>query len=255
MSTSTKGELEALAKELGVKLPAEFDRASTARNGRVDVVFNMPEWRVKQHDYLELLAPLKAHGWKFETALAGFRALPPKEDAEADPALGVQRQIGNVHDVVKLLDSPSEAWRSAKLRSNRVIVPNQGISEYHQMILANNVALLEHAGWSMVYNKSPRGGIESYELTPPINYAPTNDVKTALQRALRLPKIQSHWINLGEVKGKRSIKFDEKASSNAYINAANAAKSLLGTGWQAETVEGAEQSITLIAPKSAITAA
>lgn len=254
MDISAKGKLQDLCKELGIELTEEFNKASVARNGRVDVMFNGTEWRQKQQDYLELLAPLKDYGWKFETALKGFRVLPPKEPIEADPALGTQRKIGNIHDVVKLLDAPSEAWRSAKLRNNTVIVPNVG-SEYHQMILANNVALLERAGWSMVYNRSPRGGIDSYELSPPVDYAPTADVKTALQRALRLPKVQAHWIGLGEIKGTRSITFDKKVSTHAFYEAANAGRSLFATGWQMSKVEGVNESVTLIAPKSAIIAA
>ena len=254
MAISAKGQLQDLCKKLGIELSAEFDEASAARNGRVDVMFNSAEWRPKQRDYLELLSPLKDHGWKFETALKGFRVLPPKEKPADDPVLGTQRKIANIHDVVKLLDAPSEAWRSAKLRNNKVIVPNVG-SEHHQMILANNVALLERAGWTMVYNRSPRGGIDSYELTPPIDYAPTADVKIALQRALRLPKAQAHWIFLGEARGTRSIVFDSKVSSNAYINAANAAKELMIKGWEAEMVEGRERLVTLIAPKSAINSA
>jgi len=254
MVTSAKGKLQDLCKELGIKLPAEFERASVARNGRVDVIFNGTEWRQKQQDYLELLAPLKDYGWKFEVALKGFRALPPKEKPADDIALGNQRKIANIHDVVKLLDAPSEAWRSAKLRNNTVIVPNLG-SEYHQMILANNVALLERAGWTMVYNRAPRGGIDSYELSPPVDYAPTADVKIALRRALRLPKAQAHWIALGEARGTRSVVFDSKVSSNAYINAVNAGKELMAKGWKAEMVEGRERLITLIAPKSAINSA
>lgn len=254
MDISAKGKLQDLCKELGIELTEEFDRRSVARNGRVDVMFNGAEWRKKQREYLELLEPLEAHGWKFETALKGFRALPPKEPIEADRALGTQRKIGNIHDVIKLLDAPSEAWRSAKLRNNTVIVPNVG-SEYHQFLLTNNVNLLERAGWKTIYNRSPRGGVESFELSPPVDYAPTADVKTALQRALRLPKVQAHWIGLGEPRGTRSIVFDSKASGSAYIDAANAAKELMAKGWKAEMVEGRERLIALTAPKSAIIAA
>lgn len=254
MDISAKGKLQDLCKELGIELTEEFNKASVARNGRVDVMFNGTEWRQKQQDYLELLAPLKDYGWKFETALKGFRVLPPKEPIEADPALGTQRKIGNIHDVVKLLDAPSEAWRSAKLRNNTVIVPNVG-SEYHQFLLTNNVNLLERAGWKTIYNRSPRGGVESFELSPPVDYAPTADVKTALQRALRLPKVQAHWIGLGDARGTRSITFDKKVSAHAFYEAANAGRSLFATGWQMSKVEGVNESVTLIAPKSAIIAA
>ena len=117
MDISAKGKLQDLCKELKIKLTEEFNKASVARNGRVDVMFNGAEWRQKQSEYLELLAPLKDYGWKFETALKGFRVLPPKEKPADDPALGTQRKIGNIHDVIKLLDAPSEAWRSAELRN------------------------------------------------------------------------------------------------------------------------------------------
>src|SRR5699024_7766448 len=123
------------------------------------------------------------------------------------------------------------------------------------MFLAYNFVLLACSGWTMVYNRAGRGGIDSYELSPPVDFAPTADVKIALRRALRLPKAQAHWIALGEARGTRSVVFDSKGSSNAYINAVNAGKELMAKRRKAEMVEGREGLITLIAPKSAINSA
>ena len=47
MDISAKGKLQDLCKELGIELTEEFNKASVARNGRVDVMFNGTEWRQK----------------------------------------------------------------------------------------------------------------------------------------------------------------------------------------------------------------
>ncbi|MGP5617686.1 hypothetical protein [Corynebacterium casei] len=251
---------KSVCKDAGVELPEEFDSLAIERNNRIDVVFPIVEnWREDYSRMVDLLKPIKDYGWKIEHAGGRFKILPPKDDnaEEADTVLsGKRKTVNSIHEVTKLLTGHvSEAWKGAKvIGGNKVAVPARDVSQHHQTILANNVKELEHAGWSVAANTNGLGltnAVTHYELTAPLEYAPTDDVKIALARVLRLDKREAGWIQNGVATG-RSIVFGKKAAGQSYHFALGHVRNLLARGWSIERREGLTQEVVITAPANAL---
>lgn len=262
---SIREDLQTVCDEAGIELPKEFDSIAVERNGRIDILTNgTAELPLQEHkrQYLALLKPLKDYGWAINFGGNRVMVAPPKDDnaEEADTVLsGKRKTVNSIHEVTSLLTGHvSEAWKGAKvIGDSKIYIPTKQVSQYQQDVLATNVKALERAGWSVAANTNGLGltnTVTHYELTAPLEYAPTGDVKIALARALHLGKSEASWIGRGVARG-RTIVFEKKAAGQSYHFALGHVRNLLTRGWSVERREGLTQEVVITAPASALSAA
>lgn len=255
---SITSTFKSVCKDAGVELPEEFDSLAIERNNRIDVVFPIVEnWREDYNRMVDLLKPIKDYGWKIEHAGGRLKILPPKEEKEADTVLTPKRKkISSIHEVTsRLTGHVSEAWKAAKvIGDSKVYIPTKHVSQHHKDVLATNVKALERAGWNVAANTNGLGltnAVTHYDLTAPLEYAPTDDVKIALARALHLGKSEASWITRGVARG-RTIVFEKKAAGQSYHFARSYVRNLLTRGWSVEQREGLTQEVVITAPANAL---
>lgn len=257
---SIREDFQTVCKDAGIELPKDFDSIAVERNGRIDVITNSTETMTSlEHrgHYLDLLRPAKEYGWKIE--FGGGRVLvhPPKEEKEADTVLtGKRKTVNSIHEVTGLLTGGiSEAWKAAKvIGDSKVYIPTKHVSQHHKDVLASNVRELERAGWNVAANTTGLGltnTVTHYDLTAPLEYAPTDDVKVALARALHLGKSEASWISRGVARG-RSVVFEKNNAGQAYNYALGHVRNLLARGWAIERREGLTQEVVITAPANAL---
>ena len=262
---SIVSRLKSTCDQIGITLPREFDDLATERNGRIDILTNgtadLPLQAHKQQ-YLALLKPLRDYGWQINFGGNRVMVAPPKDDSadEADTVLsGRRKTVGSIHEVTNLLTGRvSEAWKHAKVIGNsKIYIPTKQVSQYQQDVLATNVKALERAGWNVAANTNGLGltnTVTHYQLTAPLEYAPTDDVKIALARALHLGKSEASWISRGVARG-RTIVFEKTSAGQAYNYALGHVRNLLSRGWSVERREGLTQEVVITAPANALTTA
>lgn len=184
---------------------------------------------------------------------------PPTDDSaeDVDTVLsGKRKTVNSIHEVTSLLTGHiSEAWKNAKvIGDSKIYIPTKHVSQYQQDVLASNVRELERAGWNVAANTNGLGltnTVTHYQLTAPLEYAPTDDVKIALARALHLGKSEASWISRGVARG-RTIVFDKQSAGQAYNYALGHVRNLLARGWSVERNEGLTHEVVITAPKNAL---
>lgn len=261
---SITSTFRSICDEAGIDLPVEFDSLATERNGRIDILTNgTADLPLQEHkrQYLALLKPLKDYGWAINFGGNRVMVNPPKDDSvdEADTVLTAKRKkISSIHEVTsRLTGHVSEAWKGAKvIGDSKVYIPTKQVSHHHKDVLASNVRELERAGWNVAANTNGlalTNAVTHYDLTAPLEFAPTDDVKIALARALHLGKSEASWISRGVARG-RSVVFDKQSAGQAYNYARSYVRNLLTRGWSVEQREGLTQEVVITAPQSALTA-
>lgn len=261
---SIREVFQTVCKDAGIELPAEFDSLATERNGRIDILTNgTAELPLQEHkrQYLDLLRPLKDYGWAINFGGNRVMVTPPKDDTaeDVDTVLTAKRKkINSIHEVTsRLTGHVSEAWKNAKvIGDSKVYIPTKHVSQHQQDVLASNVRELERAGWNVAANTNGLGltnAVTHYDLTAPLEFAPTDDVKIALARALHLGKSEASWISRGVARG-RSVVFEKHNAGQAYDYARSYVRNLLTRGWAVERREGLTQEVVITAPQSALTA-